>query len=110
MENPNTGRFTWHELMATDTGAAIAFYTALFGWRAEEMDMGPGGKYTMLYQGETPVGGAMTAQPGMPSAWLTYIESVDTGATAKKVAELGGQVLVPPTDVPGMVRFAVAMD
>lgn len=110
MENPNTGRFTWHELMTTDTKAAVAFYTALFGWRTQEMDMGPAGTYTMLFQGEKAVGGCAAAQPGMPSAWLAYVESADTAATAKKIAEIGGQLLMPPTDVPGMVRFAIAMD
>ncbi len=110
MKNPNLGRFTWHELMTTDVAAAVPFYTALFGWRPQEMDMGPEGKYTMLFQGEIPVGGAATAQPGMPSAWLSYVEPTSTDEAVEKVVELGGKVLVPPTDVPGMVRFAIAMD
>lgn len=110
MQNPNTGRFTWHELMTTDPAKAKAFYTALFGWRAQDMDMGPEGTYTMLFAGEVPVGGAAKAQPGMPSAWLTYVGTDDTEATAAKVGELGGELLVPPTVVPGMVHFAIAID
>jgi predicted enzyme related to lactoylglutathione lyase len=34
----------------------------------------------------------------------------DPDRAVNRVVELGGKVLVPPTDVPGMVRFAVAMD
>jgi predicted enzyme related to lactoylglutathione lyase len=110
MKDPNTGRFTWHELMTTDAKAATAFYAALFGWRVQEMDMGPAGTYSMLFQGEAPVGGAMTAPPGAPSAWLTYVGTDDTDATAAKITELGGTLMVPPTVVPGMVHFAIAAD
>ena len=35
-----TSRFVWHELMTKDVAKAVAFYTRLFGWKAETMDMG----------------------------------------------------------------------
>src|SRR5262249_49806854 len=61
--------------------------------------------------GDKQVAGLMaTQQPGMPSAWLTYVGSDDVAATAKQVGELGGKTLVPPTDVPDIVRFAVFQD
>ena len=45
--------------------------------------------------------------PGIPS----YVDlgSPDTGATAARCTELGGQVPVPPTDIPPG-RFAVLND
>jgi len=111
MANPMQGRFTWHELMTTDMKAAVKFYTSLFGWTSEEMDMGPGGKYTLLKQGDKQVAGAMAAQqPGVPSSWLTYVGVDDVDAAAKQIAELGGKTLVPPTEVPNIVRFSVAQD
>lgn len=109
-KNPNAGRFTWHELMTTDAAGAVAFYEKLFGWTVQEMDMGPAGKYRIFSKGDQGVCGAMTAPPGTPPHWLAYVGARDTNAAVKKIAELGGKILVPATDVPNMVRFAVAMD
>lgn len=110
MANPNTGRFNWHELMMTDADVSVKFYTQLFGWTVQEMDMGPAGKYRLFNAGGVPVGGAIVASPGVPSNWLVYVAIEDTHATVKKVGELGGKVMVPPTEVPGMVHFAIAVD
>ena len=109
MANPNTGRFTWHELMTSDAVAATKFYTGLFGWTVQEMP-GPMGTYRLLKQGDNMVAGLMATPQGVPSHWLVYIGVEDTDATAKKIAELHGKVLVPPTTVPDMLRFACAMD
>jgi predicted enzyme related to lactoylglutathione lyase len=110
MANPNAGRFTWHELMTSDDVVATKFYTALFGWTVQEMDMGPGGVYRLFSKGDKQIAGGMKAPPGVPSHWLPYVATNDTDAAAKKLVELGGKVLVPPTDVPEMVRFAVGID
>jgi|HubBroStandDraft_6_1064221.scaffolds.fasta_scaffold81755_1 predicted enzyme related to lactoylglutathione lyase len=110
MTNPNTGRFNWHELMTTDPTAAVRFYAEVLGWSVQEVDMGPMGVYRLLKSAGKDVGGCMAAPPGMPSAWLTYVGSDDVDATAKKIVEHGGKILHPATDVPGMVRFAIATD
>jgi predicted enzyme related to lactoylglutathione lyase len=109
MANPNAGRFVWHEIMSQDLAKALKFYGALFGWTFNEMDV-PGGKYSMLMKGDVAVGGGMAAPPGVPSHWMTSMGVEDADAAAKKIAELGGKVIMPPTTVPDMVRFAVAMD
>jgi hypothetical protein len=96
--------------MTTDDVVATKFYTALFGWTVQEMDMGPAGTYRLFMKGEIGVGGGMKAPPGVPSHWLPYVSTDDTDAAAKKLVELGGKIMVPPTDVPEMVRFAVGMD
>jgi predicted enzyme related to lactoylglutathione lyase len=105
------GRFAWHELMTSDTKAATRFYSELLSWKVNEMPMGPGGTYTLFKQGDKEVAGMMASpQAGIPSHWLTYIGVEDVDASVKKITELGGKMLVPPTDVPGMLRFAVAQD
>ena len=109
MTNPNTGRFIWHELMTTDTTAATKFYGGLFGWTVKEMN-GPMGTYRMFMQGEMPIGGAMASPPGVPSNWLVYMGVEDVDASAKKIAEVGGKIMVPPTTVPDMLRFACGAD
>jgi uncharacterized protein len=110
MANPNNGRFTWHELMTTDPVKAAKFYEGLFGWKTQEMPMGAMGTYRLFLNNGAQTAGAMPAQPGMPSAWLVYVAAENPDSTSAKVKELGGKVLVPPTDVPGIVRFSVAMD
>jgi uncharacterized protein len=110
MANVNTGRFNWHELVTTDAVAATAFYTSLFGATVVENPMPGGGTYRMLRQGDVMVGGIMAAPPGTPSGWLVYVNVDDVDGTAKRIAALGGKIMVPPTTVPDMLRFACATD
>jgi predicted enzyme related to lactoylglutathione lyase len=110
MANPNNGKFTWHELMSTDAAKAASFYEALLGWKTQAMPMGPAGTYRIFTLGDKQVGGCMEAQPGQPNAWLVYVGWDDPDAAVNRVVEHGGKVLVPPTEVPNMVRFAIAMD
>jgi predicted enzyme related to lactoylglutathione lyase len=110
MSNQYTGRFVWHELMTTDPAKSVAFYSALVDWSIHEMPMGLDSTYRIFNRGTTGVAGAMVAPPGMPSAWLVYVGSDDVDATVARVTENGGSILVPPTTVPDMLRFAVAVD
>ena len=47
------------QLMTRDPAASIQFYTQLFGWKAESMNMGPGLEYTFLKVGDRPAGGLL---------------------------------------------------
>ena len=54
---------------------------------------------------------AMTEQHGdAPPHWLPYVLVDDCNESAAKVTQLGGNILVPPTDVPNVGRFAVFTD
>jgi predicted enzyme related to lactoylglutathione lyase len=106
----STGHFTWHELLTTDAVAATKFYTGLFGWTVQEMPAGPTGTYLLWKQGDVGVGGAMTAPPGVPSHWLPYVGVENADESVKSVTAHGGKILVPPTTIPDMLRFAIATD
>jgi hypothetical protein len=110
MANPNTAHFVWHELVTTDAPVATKFYTGLFGWSVKETPMPGGGTYRLLSKGDVMVAGAMTAPSGVPSGWLVYVGVEDVDASAKKIGESGGKIMVPPTTVPDMLRFACGMD
>lgn len=110
MSNPNTGRFAWREIMSTDVTRAVRFYQDLLGWTVQEMPMGEMGTYRIFSSNGQQVAGAMSAPPNVPSHWLVYVGVDDADAAAKKAQELGAKILVPPTTVPNMLRFAVAMD
>jgi hypothetical protein len=105
-----TGKFVWHTLFTTDIAAAKKFYTQLFGWTATDMDMGPGGKYTMFRAAGKDVGGANTAPPGAPPHWMGYATVENVDAVADSVPALGGKVHMGPTDIPNVGRFAVIAD
>jgi uncharacterized protein len=104
------GALTLNQLNTSDPERGRDFYAQLFGWRIEPV---PGGDqpYWGIYNDERLNGGMMHLQPdaGAPSHWLVYFGSAGVDEDATKVTELGGQVLVPPLDVPGG-RVAVAQD
>lgn len=106
------GAFSWFELMTTDVEGAKAFYGPLFGWEAESFPMGEM-DYTVLKVDGKAVGGMM-AMPGgcdgMPPSWDLYVTVRDVDATAAAVPALGGEVLRPPMDIPGVGRFCVIRD
>ncbi|MBI1382822.1 MAG: hypothetical protein GC161_17250 [Planctomycetaceae bacterium] len=105
-QGPWTGHFVWHDLMTKDGAAAQAFYSELLGWKGEAHDMG-GFVYRRILVGGAPIGG-IVEEPGIPRAhWMPYLAVEDVDRAAKRVAELGGTVCVPPTDIPRTGRFAV---
>ena len=107
------GAFSWTELMTTDVSAAKGFYGQLLGWQFKDMDMGKM-IYTVVGAGGRDVGGIMAMPPdapkGMPPCWGSYITVNDVDDVSKKVASLGGKVLMPPTDIPTVGRFCVIQD
>ncbi len=107
------GAFSWSELMTPDPGAAAGFYGTLFGWQSKSMDMGSG-PYHVQSVGDAMVGGIMGMPPGapadMPPTWVLYVTVSDVETTIALCQKLGGKVLVPPMDIPGVGRMAVIAD
>jgi uncharacterized protein len=111
--NTRPAPFVWHDLMTTDVAAAKAFYAQVIGWAMQEF---PGGSdYTVLSAGPVGMGGIM-AMPaevcamGVPPHWQGYIGVDDVDAYAERVEATGGSLRHPPSDIPGVGRFAVAVD
>jgi predicted enzyme related to lactoylglutathione lyase len=113
-EDSARGRFVWFDLMAPDVEAAKAFYPADTGWGTQLWEA-PGMSYTMWTAGERPMAGIMVmpaeaAAAGAHPHWLAYVSVPDTDATVARAQELGAKVMVPPTDIPTVGRFAVITD
>jgi uncharacterized protein len=109
------GKFIWYDVMTNDTKAASDFYKAVIGWNAAEFPMADGSAYTVFSQGETMVGGLMkipadASAMGAKPCWSGYIAVDDVDADAKRIADVGGKIMRPPTDIPNVGRFAVAAD
>src|SRR5262249_21478613 len=108
------GRFVWYELATTDMEAAKAFYADVVGWGTQDASMA-GTAYTLLTAEGAPVSGLMglpeeATKSGFRPSWLGYVGVDDVDATAQRIKELGGAVHVPPTDIPNVSRFSVAVD
>lgn len=103
------GRFSWNELVTSDTAAAKAFYTQLFEWQTSTLSMPNGGEYTIFRQGGE-IGGMMQCpSPGMPSHWLPYISVENVDESAAAAVKLGGEIVVDPMDIQ-VGRIAVIVD
>jgi predicted enzyme related to lactoylglutathione lyase len=108
------GRHIWYDLMTPDTAGAIDFYGKVVGWTTTPFE-GASEPYDMWTTENGPVGGVMTLPEeakaqGAPPHWLAYIATPDVDATSARAKELGGEVLVPPQDIPTVGRFAVLQD
>jgi hypothetical protein len=95
---------SWRELATTDIDAALAFYTALFGWeKIKDNDMGPLGIYREFGRSGRPLGGMFKkpAEMPFPPNWLIYAKVADIESSAKAVKALKGTILHGPTEIPG---------
>ncbi|HXT06805.1 MAG TPA: VOC family protein [Roseiarcus sp.] len=108
----NTGKFVWYEWIGADLAGAVDFYRQVVGWDFAASPMAAFA-YQIASTGEYPVGGLLATPPeaqGAPPCWTAYIwvESVD--AALNKLKAAGGREMRPPTDIPGVGRFAIVAD
>jgi predicted enzyme related to lactoylglutathione lyase len=106
------GTWCWNELGTNDIDAAGKFYSNLFGWGINAMDMG-GMIYTMFESGQKHFGGMYKITPEMgpmPPNWMVYFAVADCDQSAEKAGSLGGKVIMPPADIPNVGRFALIQD
>ena len=106
------GSFVWNELMTGDVAKAKEFYTKLLGWETADMPMGDF-NYTVFKTGDMDAGGMMAITPEMgdvPPHWMSYIKVENVDTTAAKIDELGGKIVVPPTDILNIGRFCTLID
>jgi len=105
------------EIPADNLEKMKKFYGDLFGWKIEKM---PGG---MEYWGiqTVPVDDkGMAMRPGVNGGMMkrqmpeqkpvNYISVESVDEYSKKVVKLGGQIVVPKMEIPGMGWWALALD
>ena len=105
----------WTELATRDVDKAIAYYSALCGWKFEATDMGEMGIYHVGSLNGVPKVGLfdMATMPGMeelPAHWMTYLAVSDLDASLAKTKAHGGQIIREAFDVPDVGRMAVVAD
>ncbi|GAB3271374.1 VOC family protein [Sinomonas notoginsengisoli] len=103
----------WVDLLTTDLEKAKEFYSELFGWTYETGDQEMYGGYTTAFRDGRMVAGLMgkmEEQAAAPDAWTVYFKTDDINATASAVSAAGGQVYMPPMEVPEQGHMAVFGD
>lgn len=104
------GTPSWVDLATSDVEGAKSFYHDLFGWEyiEEETDSTP---YVMATQkGLSAAGIGGMFDENMPSVWSTYFAVDDATATAQKIKDAGGSMMVDVMDVMDAGRMGFGVD
>jgi hypothetical protein len=103
MANP----VAWFEVTGPDANVLQSFYSKAFDW---QIDAGNSMNYGMVTAGEGGIGGGVGPNPTGGAHATFYISVQDLDAALAKVAELGGQTIMPPMDVPDGPTIAFFSD
>jgi predicted enzyme related to lactoylglutathione lyase len=95
------------ELHTGNLARACGFYTRLFGWFAERIDVGCD-SYLSLALSDRIEGGVVEGDSG-PSLWLPYVEVVDVVQMTERAGLLGASIVVEPREGPVGWRSVVAV-
>ena len=101
------GALVWNEAAVDDVPAARTFYSAVFGFRFDEVE-GAGG-YATFATDAGPLGGLGGYQPGAAKGWTACFSVGSADDAVAAVQEHGGKVTMPAQDMP-YGRFAVVED
>jgi uncharacterized protein len=108
---PGVGHFTWNELSSKDPAASVKFYAQIGGFTSKGMEMPGMGTYHLLESDGQSRAGIMAPQmPEAPHAWLPYVQVANTDQTVERAGKLGATIVVPPTQIPNVGRFAIFLD
>ena len=94
------------EILGKDHEALQQYYRDLFDWNITQASPEfPYGIVSAEEQGTGIGGGVGSSMDGSPQTTF-YIEVADIQASLDRAVELGGEVAMPVTTIPGMVIFA----
>ena len=98
------------EIIGQDAEALQQYYRDLFGWSLTPM--APDVPYGLVLPEETGagIGGGVGANMAGCAMVTVYVQVEDIQAALDRAAELGGEIVQPPTVIPGTVTFALFKD
>jgi uncharacterized protein len=95
------------ELQTVNLPRACAFYMRLFGWIAEQIDVGNGSYLALQLANE--IDGGVVEQDTNRSLWLPYVRVSDVAAVTERASRLGATVQLEPREGPVGWRSVVAV-
>ncbi|WP_210593018.1 VOC family protein [Streptomyces sp. GESEQ-35] len=101
----------WADAMFSDVEGAKSFYGDVLGWTFGE-EATEFGNYTQAYVDGKAVAAVVPPMPGQEeqSQWCLYLASPDAAATAGKIRDNGGQVVMEPMQVGDFGSMCLASD
>lgn len=95
------------EVVGKDAGKLQQFYGSLFGWN---VDAGNPMEYGMVDAAEAGIGGGIGKSESGSGHVTFYVGVDDPQAYLDKAESLGGKTVMPVTEIPNMVTFALLAD
>lgn len=107
------GKVVWHDLFTAEPDAAVAFYSATFGWEAVPHELGER-RIFIMWSGGYPVAAIIErlAVDGESSKgiWIGYASTPTIETVTDAVRANGGSVLVGKGTIPGRGEHAICRD
>lgn len=104
------GEIVWNEMVAADDLVAVDFYQRLAGLEARDEER-PGGTYRVLHsQGHRRSGISQRSTEDLDPLWLTNFGVDDVQTATARASELGGTVLLGPSDEIRNGRLSLVSD
>jgi len=88
--------FIWRDYLAEDVDTALAFYRDIAGFEAERSSRDDAAVHYVLSRGEPRAGLFDIGNEPVKPNWLVYVKVADPAASARRVEQLGGQVILAP--------------
>lgn len=107
----STNRIVHFEIPANQPEALTKFYGELFGWKFQEAPV-PGIDYWLCDTGSDGPGinGAVTQRQHAQQPWVNYVDVASIDDAIARATELGAQVAMPKTPIPGQGAVAAIVD
>ncbi len=102
-----------HVELATDKPEdAKKFYAKMFDWKFGDMPMPGGAIYHGFETGSQECCGGIYKKPTKKdkTAWTAYVLVGNVARALLKVETLGGKIIVPRTEIPGLGWYAIIAD
>ena len=97
------------EIMGKDAVKLQKFYADLFSWKvgdpAPEMGM-----YALVDADSSGLPGGIGQEPDGSARVTVYVQVPDLQATLDQAVAMGGKVVMPPMEIPGIVTLAQLAD
>lgn len=105
------GDWLWIELWTRELEPSTRFYTDLIGYELTEEELVDNKNYPVLSRDEVPRAGVVVYPlKEVRAHWLPYLRVEDPESLAARVEDLGGKVLLAPSDAARKGSVAIVLD
>jgi predicted enzyme related to lactoylglutathione lyase len=97
------------EIIGKDASAARKFYAELFDWKIGQ-PMPDMGFYSLVDAGSSGLAGGIGQEPDGSTRATIYVQVPNLQSTLDQAVAMGGRVVMPPMEIPGVTTIALLAD